>query len=220
VFLLGPAHKKSVDGCALTTCSIFKTPLGDLQVDRTITDELKSKSDLFSFYSVAEDENEHSLEMHLPYIRHIFKDKDISFIPVVVGSVPLDTHQELAKIFREYLKDERTLFCISSDFCHWGMRFMFIPVDDDSKTISENIEIMDKEGMNLIEKQDGSEFYDYLQRTKNTICGRNPITLFLESLKDSGISTETKFVKYGQSGKVEGKHDSSVSYAASYTIIV
>ena len=51
------------------------------------------------------------------------------------------------------------------------------------------------------------------------ICGRHPITVFLEALKFSGLSTVTKFVKYAQSSKVQYKNDSSVSYAASYTIV-
>jgi len=33
VFLLGPAHHTYTDGCALSKCSVFETPLGDIEID-------------------------------------------------------------------------------------------------------------------------------------------------------------------------------------------
>lgn len=38
-------------------------------------------------------------------------------------------------------------------------------------------------GMKLIENQDAEGFRNYLDETNNTICGRNPISILLESLK-------------------------------------
>jgi AmmeMemoRadiSam system protein B len=32
-----------------------------------------------------EEEDEHSLEMHIPYIKKIFKDQDIKILPFMVG---------------------------------------------------------------------------------------------------------------------------------------
>ena len=42
--------------------------------------------------------------------------------------------------------------------------------------------------------------------------------VLLETLKASGIETDTKFVKYAQSGPIKRKMDTSVSYASSYTV--
>lgn len=33
VFILGPSHVVALNGCAITTCSKYRTPLGDLIVD-------------------------------------------------------------------------------------------------------------------------------------------------------------------------------------------
>lgn len=70
VFLLGPSHKLYLEKAALTRCSHYGTPLGDLPVDTETTTELY-KSGLFQYMSQDVDENEHSLEMHLPYIYKI-----------------------------------------------------------------------------------------------------------------------------------------------------
>ena len=124
------------------------------------------------------------------------------------------------KILSDYIKEDENLFVISSDFCHWGRNFGYTPYSKEiSKDINEYIKYLDHQGIEHIENQDSDGFVGYLADTKNTICGRHPITVFLEALKFSGLSTVTKFVKYAQSSKVQYKNDSSVSYAASYTIV-
>lgn len=58
-------------------------------------------------------------------------------------------------------------------------------------------------------------FQAYLKDTKNTICGRFPIQLFLATLAECGlINFKSQEVKYTQSGHVKDNNDSSVSYAS------
>mmetsp|Transcript_95010 Transcript_95010/g.271655 ORF Transcript_95010/g.271655 Transcript_95010/m.271655 type:complete len:92 (-) Transcript_95010:25-300(-) len=59
-----------------------------------------------------------------------------------------------------------------------------------------------------------SRFNAYLQRTKNTICGRYPIAVLLHTLAAAGDDYEVKFESYAQSSQVTKKTDSSVSYAS------
>ena len=78
-----------IDGCALSKCAEYTTPLGALPLDRPSTprlsvslssvaslfaaiDELK-KTGQFSEMDQGTDEDEHSIEMHLPYVRKIFE---------------------------------------------------------------------------------------------------------------------------------------------------
>jgi AmmeMemoRadiSam system protein B len=67
VFLLGPSHHYYLDTCALSRCKTYETPLGDLKLDLDTIAELE-KTRKFSHMSRSADEDEHSLEMHLPYI--------------------------------------------------------------------------------------------------------------------------------------------------------
>jgi len=72
-------------------------------------------------------------------------------VPIVVGSIGLEKATLIAETLVDYFKDERTLFCVSSDFCHWGERFWYTYSPDKSIPIFENIKILDKEGMDIIE---------------------------------------------------------------------
>jgi AmmeMemoRadiSam system protein B len=51
----------------LSRCKTYETPLGDLKLDLDTIAELE-RAGKFSHMSRSADEDEHSLEMHLPYI--------------------------------------------------------------------------------------------------------------------------------------------------------
>ena len=40
IFILGPSHHVRLSGCAVSQCTSYQTPLGDLTIDREITNEL------------------------------------------------------------------------------------------------------------------------------------------------------------------------------------
>jgi AmmeMemoRadiSam system protein B len=223
VFLLGPSHNVYSPKCLLSTCDAYATPIGSLPIDSAIYDEL-SKSSLFDEMSLAVDEREHSLEMHMPYLVHLFGGTDATLVPIMVGALSEQTEALVGRLLAPYLADPQNLFVISSDFCHWGERFNF--TYHDSKhggEIFQSIEELDKQGMALIEAQDAAGFAAYQRKFGNTICGRHPIAVLLHALNAlpslSSLPTppapyELRFVRYAQSSRVRGLSDSSVSYAS------
>ena len=95
--LLGPSHHAYIPGLALSPFSEYDTPLGSIPLDTDgehaplilldrgsvrgivvimliLEVELDRLEDTKLFQSIRPgvDEDEHSLEMHLPYIRHVF----------------------------------------------------------------------------------------------------------------------------------------------------
>ncbi|XP_074658708.1 protein MEMO1-like [Tubulanus polymorphus] len=223
VFILGPAHYISIKGCALSTTQYYQTPLYNLNIDTKVYEELYA---LGSFESVtlSSDEDEHSIEMHLPYIAKVMEDyKDqFTIVPVMVGSLSPEREMQYGRIFSQYLADPDNLFVISSDFCHWGNRFNFQYYNKQSGHIWQSIEHLDRMGMGIIESLDPLAFTQYLKDYGNTICGRHPIGVLLNainilrnSVNNGHKKTMTmKFLEYAQSNRVKKMEDSSVSYAA------
>jgi MEMO1 family protein len=218
VFLLGPSHHAYIKGCYLPCSSVYSTPIGDIPVDLPIISQLQSTNQ-FGILKKREEEKEHSLEMHLPYIRKIFGDKNITLVPVMVGDLKLNNAFEYGSIFSQYLKDSQNLFIISSDFCHWGDNFDYQPYDRSKGEVFEYIEHLDRTGMNLIEAHNLPEFFTYLSNTGNTICGCNPISIGISTILHSQLPFNTSFVKYAQSNQVRSQDDFSVSYASSVTYL-
>jgi len=79
-----------------------------------------------------QDEQEHSLEMHLPFLSKVFQGHNVNLVPILVGNLTKAKEQEYGQILAPYLDDNETLFVISSDFCHWGQDFDYMPHDKKS----------------------------------------------------------------------------------------
>ncbi|KAJ3169122.1 hypothetical protein HDU88_000914 [Geranomyces variabilis] len=225
VFILGPSHHYYLDGCALSQCSRYATPLGDFTLDEKVIAEL-AKTGSFETMEVDQDEEEHSIEMQLPILYHMFTAAECDIpnvVPILVGSISTTTETKFGEILAPYLADPSNLFIISSDFCHYGSRFAFtslpnLEVDGGKEApIHKRIEALDKQGMAEIESLDHKRFGNYCKKTKNTICGRHPIGVLLAAVeKLKGTEAKLKFVDYSQSGQAQSPRDSSVSYAAGY----
>jgi len=213
VFLLGPSHYVHLTTCALTQCSEYKTPLGNIIIDKETILELNATGK-FDVMTLSVDEEEHSIELHLPYIYKVMRGQPFVLIPILVGSVSKENQVMYGEIFSKYLDREDVLFVISSDFCHWGSRFDYTYYDKKQGPIYKSIEVLDKMGMQLIEAQDPPGFNAYLKEYKNTICGRVPISILLNTIKLAKTKFTLKFVHYAQSSQVLDTDDSSVSYAA------
>ncbi|XP_067000842.1 protein MEMO1 [Anabrus simplex] len=221
IFILGPSHHVRLGGCALSTASKYRTPLYDLKIDSQVYRELEA-SGQFEWMNLTVDEDEHSIEMHLPYIAKAMEDYKDSFtiVPVLVGSLTSEKEAMYGRIFSRYLADPQNLFVISSDFCHWGHRFRYTYYDRSWGEIYQSIQTLDRTGMDIIETLNPVAFTEYLKKFGNTICGRHPIGVLLQavhSLKKSptnGHKMSMKFLKYAQSSQCCNMSDSSVSYAA------
>jgi predicted class III extradiol MEMO1 family dioxygenase len=82
--------------------------------------------------------------------------------------------------------------------------------------------------MTLIELQQPGAFATYLQETKNTVCGRHAVAVWLRAVEaktkvmndshsnsdQDACNLKVDFVRYAQSSPVLSMSDSSVSYAA------
>mmetsp|Transcript_29347 Transcript_29347/g.71530 ORF Transcript_29347/g.71530 Transcript_29347/m.71530 type:complete len:300 (-) Transcript_29347:284-1183(-) len=213
VFILGPSHHYYTDGCEVSACKSYQTPIGDMKIDAAVNEELM-KTGKFKKMKLSVDEDEHSIEMHLPYIKKMMGDKEFTIVPILVGSLSTKAEQVYGEIFSEYLNDPANFFVISSDFCHWGSRFRYTWYDKSAGEVWESIKKLDHMGMKMIENLDAPGFASYLKEYRNTICGRHPIGVYLNALRVLKKEPTLEFVKYSQSNKCRSGRDSSVSYAS------
>ena len=118
VVVLGPSHYQYFQACGLTPFDSFETPFGDVKVDINTINKLLANKNLFFTLSETTDVKEHSIEMEMPFLKYIFDKKDFCLIPIMVGHNNLMTNTEIGKALYDLYEDPKTLFVISSDFCH------------------------------------------------------------------------------------------------------
>lgn len=125
-----PYHLRMVNNQMPFKFLVYETPLGNLNLDLEgkyflfhciiilVISDLH-KTGLFSYMSSEVDEVEHSIELHLPFIRISSDRNDLKIVPILCGHVPKTKQHKYGKVFSHYLQDPECFFIISSDFCHW-----------------------------------------------------------------------------------------------------
>ncbi|KAM0282608.1 hypothetical protein ACHAQH_002978 [Verticillium albo-atrum] len=249
VFLLGPSHTFYLKGCAVTTFKQYGTPFGNIKVDEDIINTLRSELSIPDM-PTSNDNKEHSLEMHLPYLWTMFKkafgspEKFPTLVPILVGDGNKVSEREVGAWLLPYLRDPENAFVVSSDFCHWGDNFSYMPYSPDARVdsslrhissrsrvpegrpIHETIKELDDQAIAAIKTGEYAQFYDNLSLTKNTVCGRHPIGVMMAALellaKEQGGGEDKgrfRFVRYERSNLVEDADDMSVSYVSAYAVV-
>jgi len=82
IVILGPIHDKREKGIFLSNSYSFFTPLGNIHVDKEITEELEFHGKFFEINDIPH-LSEHSIEILLPFIKFCFPDASI--VPVLMG---------------------------------------------------------------------------------------------------------------------------------------
>ncbi len=112
VVLVGPAHYVPVRGIAVSGVDAFRTPLGDVALDREAIERI------LDLPQVTVDERphgpEHALEVHLPFLQSVLDD--FALVPLAVGHA---TPDEVMQVLDRLWGGPETLIVISSDLSHF-----------------------------------------------------------------------------------------------------
>ena len=112
IVMLGPAHRMAVLGMAAPSVDAFRTPLGDVPLDRPAIDSLSELQQM----QIRDDAHreEHCLEVQLPFLQRIFKD--FKLIPLIVGDA---SPYQVTEVLERLWGGPETLIVISSDLSHY-----------------------------------------------------------------------------------------------------
>lgn len=185
VVLLGPSHRVGFVGLASSSADAFRTPLGDIPLDRTTLDAITALPQvrvLDEAHSL-----EHSLEVHLPFLQEVLTD--FALVPLVVGDA---SAQEVDEVLERLWGGPETLIVISSDLSHYH----------DYATA----QAMDRRTAQAIEE------LRYQDLHSEEACGRNPVRGLLLAARRLGLQAAT--IDLRNSGDTAGPRDQVVGYGA------
>lgn len=185
VVLLGPAHRVGFRGLARANAEYFETPLGRVPVD---TEAMASIANLPQVV-VRDDAHlqEHSLEVHLPFLQVLFHD--FTVVPLVVGDA---TAAEVGEVLERLWGGPETLIVISSDLSHYHPYAIAQQLDRATSSAIEHLRYED---------------LDY-----ESACGRVPVSGLLYVARRRGLNAQT--IDLRNSGDTAGPRDRVVGYGA------
>ncbi len=197
VVVLAPNHTGAGPGISFFAKGIWRTPMGDVEVDEDLAEKIMSKikgaeSDFSAHYA------EHSLEVHLPFLLHI--NPNIKIVPVVLKYLSLEKCLEIGSAVAEVISQisPKPLIVASSDMTHYES--------------AESARAKDRRAIERILELDPEGLYEVVRSGNISMCGVVPVTSMLSAVKKMG-ATRAELVSYSNSGEVNGDMDSVVGYA-------
>lgn len=185
VVLLGPAHRVGFHGLALSSADSFQTPLGRITVDREAVKKISALPQV-RVMDVAHAQ-EHSLEVHLPFLQETLGE--FGLVPLVVGEA---SPEEVAEVLETLWGGPETLIVVSSDLSHYHDYHTAQRLDRATSQAIEQLRWQDIE-------------YDHA-------CGRTPVSGLLYLARSRGLRAKT--VDLRNSGDTAGARDRVVGYGA------
>lgn len=198
IILLGPKHTHYGAEFSISAARTWKTPLGNVELDRDLCEKLLAGVDLLQSDNEAH-MFEHSLEVQLPFLQH-FAPQLPRIVPIALNYTSLENINQLASGIRHVInaeKNKKVLFIASSDFSH--------------DTPREEAYRLDGQVIARILKLDAQGFYDLVIGEDRSVCGVIPITTLLMILV--GTKLQAKLLKYATSMDIM-RHDRGVGYGA------
>ena len=185
VILLGPTHRVSFYGCAVSSADAFSTPLGNIKLDKETINSLLDKG-LVKTLDQAH-AMEHSLEVQLPFLQTVLDD--FLLTPIVIGEA---SAAEVSQLLETVWGGPETLIVISSDLSHYHSYDTAREMDLDTCRKIETL--------------------DYQTLTGNQACGFMPVRGLLYLARQQNMTVET--IDYRNSGDTAGPRDQVVGYGA------
>jgi AmmeMemoRadiSam system protein B len=184
VALLGPSHTCAFSGLAASSMDCFRTPLGDVPLDRVAIDALRHPA-LRTLDAAHRDE--HSLEVQLPFLQVTLQR--FTLVPLAVGAAEPD---DVAAIIESCWSDPATLVVVSTDLSHY---LDYATARRRDRATCEAVESLDVRGID----HDGA-------------CGAAPLRGLLTAARRRGLCVTTLDLR--NSGDTAGSRQRVVGYGA------
>lgn len=185
VVLLGPSHRVPLSGIGISQATAFETPLGTIPLDQDALAKLCSTPGV----EVCDDghEEEHSLEVQLPFLQRLIDD--FTIIPLVCNRASTET---ICNALTRVWGGPETVIIVSSDLSHFL----------DYNTARRR----DNETCRAIESLDGDAI------SHEHACGSGAVAGLLAVAKRRGMRVETLDLR--SSGDTAGDMRRVVGYGA------
>jgi len=197
IVIFGPNHTGQGSGLAVMKEGVWRTPLGDVQIDKETADQILRKSGIIDVDELAH-VFEHSIEVQLPFLQYLYGSA-FTFVPVSFLMQDFESSREVGQAVAEALDGKNAVIIASTDMTHYEPH--------------ELAEKKDRKALSALEKLDEKEFYSTIERYHITACGYGPVVALITAAKLFGAK-KGQILCYKTSGDVTGDYSAVVGYAS------
>jgi len=206
VVLFGATHRRMPETAAIFAEGIWETPLGAVEVDSRLAQRILANTSLIRDDPYAH-ESEHSIEVQVPFVQHLFPDAKI--LPIMVE--PAAEAVEVGRIVARTAEgcDAEVIFVGSTDLTHYGPRYGFAPNGVGESALRWAKEVNDKRMIEIILEMNAEAVVGEAAEHLNA-CGAGAVAATISACGQLGAerghllahvsSYEVSMALWGQSG--------------------
>jgi hypothetical protein len=196
VVLMGPNHTGYGSALSLMREGVWRTPLGDVEIDTEMADQITHETSIIDVDELAH-RYEHSIEVQLPFLQFLYGNA-FKIVPICFLMQDYDSAVEVGRALVEVLDATNTVVIASSDMTHY----------ESAKSAAAK----DHAALKAVTDMDAKCFYETVEKQNITACGFAPITALITYA--NGVCAKAQLLNYHNSGDITGDHSSVVGYAA------
>lgn len=197
VVLFGPNHTGYGSALAVMNDGVWRTPLGDVEVDGETANRIVRESRIVDVDDSAH-QFEHSIEVQLPFLQYLYGSR-FKIVPICFLMQDLSSAREVGQAVAKVLAEKNAVVIASSDMTHYERQ--------------EKAAKNDGLALEAVEAMDEAKFYSIVEAHNISACGYGPISALITAAKILG-AREAKLLCYKTSGDIIGDYSSVVGYAA------
>lgn len=201
--IIGSNHFDVGSRFAIMKEGLWKTPLGEIVVSNRMAQKIVDKSKIVD-YDVMPHENEHSVEVQLPFLQYRFGN-DFKMVPIVIRNRFDDKDfvnycKELGKAIGQAVKSEKE-------------KWVVIGTTNLSAGPKSQVEKNDKAIIKSLRNLSENSFFKTVHDRSSYLSGYGAVLTTLAAAKEIGAK-RSKLLKYGNSLEIVQDPKSVLGYAS------
>jgi len=197
VVIFGPNHTGRGSALALMSEGVWRTPLGDVEIDTLTAKQIVDESHIVDVDDSAHT-FEHSIEVQLPFLQYLY-GSTFKFVPICFLMQDLESSREVGRAVAKALSGKNSLIIASTDMTHYEPH--------------EQAQRKDKMAIDAVAKMDEELYYSTVESQNISTCGYGPTVAVITAAKLLGAK-RAQLLCYKTSGDVISDFSSVVGYAS------
>lgn len=211
VICFGAVHRASIDRAAVVSSGVWPTPIGDIEIDAELADDVLQQCALCES-NIAAHQTEHSLEVQMPFIKRLLPEARV--LPVMVPPTvdAVEVGRQIGEIASQ--SPRRVAVIGTTDLTHYGPAYDFEPMGGGSKGLLWAKEVNDRRFINLVCAMSEGELLAEARRSRNA-CGAGAVAATIAASKKLGAD-QAVLLEHVTSREILGPQggENAVGYAA------
>ncbi len=197
IVIFSPNHTGQGSALSIMNEGVWRTPLGDVDIDSETADRILRESRIVDVDDRAH-AYEHSIELQLPFLQYLYASA-FKLVPISFLMQDLESSRDVGQATAKVLSGKNALVIASTDMTHY----------EPQKRANDK----DRMAIDAAIKMDENQYYTIVESLAISTCGYGPTIAAITAAKGLGAK-KAQMLCYKTSGDITGDFSAVVGYVS------